>query len=116
MRENIIQQKSFDFAVNIVKLYKGLVKEHKEYTLGKQILRSGTSIGANVEEAIGGYSKKDFAAKMSISYKEARETHFWLKILNATEYINDTEYNTLVMDCDEILKILYKIVNNSKSN
>ncbi len=116
IKENIIQNKSFDFAVDIVNLYKGLIRGHKEYALSKQILRSGTSIGANIEEAIGGYSKKDFAAKMSVSYKEARETHYWLRLLNATEFISDTEYKRLIADCDELLKILYTIVNKSKNN
>ncbi len=102
MKENLIQSKSFDLAGDIVNLYKGIIKDHKEYALSKQILRSGTSIGANIEEAISGYSKKDFAAKMSISYKEARETHYWLRLLNETELIKDRDYNKLIADCDEL--------------
>ena len=78
MKENIVQNKSFDFAVRIVNLYKHLSQEKREFVLSKQLLRSGTSIGANVEEAIGGISKADFRAKLSIAYKETRETTYWL--------------------------------------
>ncbi|WP_246035832.1 four helix bundle protein [Winogradskyella algicola] len=86
MKENIIATKTYNFAISIVNLSKALVSKN-EYVLSRQILKSGTSIGANVEEAIGGISKKDFRAKMSISYKEARETHYWLRILRDTNYI-----------------------------
>ena len=113
MEKNIILKKTFEFAVRIVRLYKFLNEEKKEYVLSKQVLRSGTSIGANSEEAVVGYSKKDFAAKMSIAYKEARETHYWLRLLNATDYISETEFNSLLADCDEILKILFKIIKTS---
>jgi len=89
MKENVILEKSFDFAVRIVKLNQYLVEQKKEFNLSKQIIRSGTSIGANVEESIGGISKKDFTAKMSISYKEARETRYWLRLLKATVYIDE---------------------------
>ena len=88
MKENIVQQKSFSFAIRIVNLYKYLVSEKKEFVLSKQLLRSGTSIGANVEESIGGQSEKDFLSKLSISYKEARETIYWLKLLKEIEYIS----------------------------
>jgi four helix bundle protein len=81
MRDNVIQEKSYIFAIRIVRLYKYLIKQQKEFVLAKQILRSGTSIGANIEEAIGGQSKKDFLSKLSIAYKEARETNYWLRIL-----------------------------------
>ncbi len=84
MKENVIQEKTYKFAIRAVKLYKYLVDEKREFVLSKQLLRSGTSIGANVEEAIGGQSKKDFIAKISIAYKEARETHYWLRILKDT--------------------------------
>ncbi len=112
---NIIVNKSFDFAVRIVNLYQHIQKNHNEYILSKQILKSGTSIGANIEEAIGGYSKKDFAAKMSISYKETRETKYWLKLLRATNYINQTEFSSLFQDADELAKMLFKIIQNSKT-
>ena len=83
---NIIQDKSFAFAVRIVKLYKFLCDEKKEFVLSKQLLRCGTSIGANIEEAIGGHSEKDFFAKLTISYKEARETKYWINLLKASQY------------------------------
>jgi four helix bundle protein len=78
--DNVVQIKSYAFAIRIVKVYKYLVTEHKEYVLSKQLLKSGTSIGANVEGAIGGQSKNDFFAKLTISYKEARETHYWIRL------------------------------------
>lgn len=84
MKENIIQIKSYAFAVRIVKVYKYLCEEKKEYVLSKQLLRSGTSIGANIEEAIGGQTDKDFFAKLTIAYKEARETHYWIRLLTDT--------------------------------
>lgn len=86
MKENVVQQKSFAFAIRVVNAYKYLTEQKKEFVLSKQLLRSGTSIGANVEEATGGQSKKDFIAKISISYKEARETKYWLNLLTATDY------------------------------
>jgi four helix bundle protein len=87
--DNIIQQKSFAFAIRIVNTYKYLAYEKKEFVLSKLLLRSGTSIGANVEESIGAQSEKDFIHKLSISYKEARETKYWLKLLNETEYLSN---------------------------
>ncbi|WP_206075168.1 four helix bundle protein [Mangrovimonas spongiae] len=113
MKENIIATKSYDFAVKIVLLSKKLIAEN-EYVLSRQILKSDTSIGANVEEAIGGISKKDFRAKMSISYKEARETHYWLRILKDTDYITDSEFEKLEKELSSILKILFKIIQSSK--
>jgi four helix bundle protein len=114
-RQNIIQEKSFAFAVRVVKLYKYLVEEKREYTLSKQLLRSGTSVGANIEEALGGYSKKDFRAKMSISYKEIRETKYWLRLLEETDYITQEQFNSLHFDAEELAKMLFKIIQNSKS-
>ncbi|AEH01482.1 four helix bundle protein [Lacinutrix sp. 5H-3-7-4] len=116
MSNNIILDKTYDFAVAIVKLSQKLVSEKKEYVLSKQILRSGTSIGANTEEAIGGVSKKDFIYKLSIAYKEARETKYWLRLLKDTEYINQETFKYLFDKVEEILKILYKIINSSKNN
>ena len=115
MKENIVQEKSFAFAVRIVKLYKYLVEEKKEYTLSKQILRSGTSVGANIEEALGGYSKKDFRAKMSISYKEIRETKYWLRLFKETSFISEEMFQSLYLDAEELAKILFKIIQNSKN-
>ena len=108
-QENIIQEKSFAFAIRIVKLYKFLCEEKKEFVLSKQILRSGTSIGANIEESIGGQSDKDFLSKISIAYKEARETVYWLKLLSATDYLNQEQADSLLKDIEELCKILGKI-------
>ena len=110
MKENVIQQKSFLFAVRIINLYKYLTSDKKEFVLSKQILRSGTSIGANIEESIGGQSEKDFLAKLSISYKEARETIYWLKLLKETEYISKNEFESIHNEAEEICKILAKII------
>ena len=109
MKNNIIQEKSFVFAVRIVNLYKYLCEEKKEFILSKQVLRSGTSIGANIEESIGGQSDKDFFTKVTIAYKEARETVYWLKLLLATDYLNQEQADSLLNDADEICKILGKI-------
>ena len=115
MKENIVQQKGFAFAIRIVELYKYLQSEKKEFVLSKQVLRSGTSIGANIEESIGGASEKDFLHKLTISYKEARETIYWLKLLHATQYISEKEFNSLHNDAEEICKILAKIQITLKS-
>lgn len=112
--ENPVVDKSKSFAIHIVKLYKYLCEEKKEYVLSKQILRSGTSIGANVKEAIRGQSKADFIAKMSISLKEASETEYWLEILHETDYLSDEQFNGIYMDCKELLKILTSIIKSSK--
>ena len=109
MKENIIQQKSFLFAIRIINLYKYLINEKKEFVLSKQILRCGTSIGANIEESIGGQSERDFLSKISISYKEARETIYWLKLLEATEFIKGDEFESLFNDAEEICKIIGSI-------
>ncbi|GAB7088718.1 four helix bundle protein [Marinifilum fragile] len=112
--QNIIVEKSYQFAIRIVKLCQYLNKEKKEFVLSKQLLRSGTSIGANVEEAIGGISKKDFTAKMSIAYKEARETNYWIRLLKDTDYIDEKLFKSLNKDNQELLKILYSIINSSR--
>jgi four helix bundle protein len=117
MKENnVIVDKSFDFAVRIVNLYKYIVAEKHEFILSKQLVRSATSVGANVEEAIGGISKADFNAKIGISYRQARETRYWLKLLYATDYLNEREFNSLMVDVEEILKILGSILKTSKAN
>lgn len=115
-KDNVIQIKSYDFAVRIAKLYKHLSEEKKEFTLSKQLLRSGTSIGANVEEAIGGQSRKDFFAKLTIAYKEARESHYWIRLLRDTDYLTKKEADSLLLDINEILKIIgsiQKTIRNS---
>jgi len=115
-KDNIIQEKSYDFAVKIVKLYKRLSQEKKEFVLSKQLLRSGTSIGANIEEAIGGQSRKDFYAKLTIAYKEARETHYWIRLLKDTSFLSEEEAQPFLNDIEEILKIIgsiQKTIRNS---
>ena len=117
-QENIIQEKSFAFAVRIVNLYKYLYEEKREFVLSKQILRSGTSIGANIEESIGGQSTGDFFTKITIAYKETRETIYWLKLLLATDYLTQEQAASLLKDAEEILKIIGKIqisIKNRKS-
>lgn len=113
-KDNVIQKKSFDFALRIIKWYKYLVEERKEYILSKQILRCGTSIGANVEEALGGQSRKDFISKMSIAYKEARETDYWIRLLTEGGCIERNISKSLLEDCAELLKIISKILTTSK--
>jgi four helix bundle protein len=108
-KDNIIQIKSYNFAVRVVKLYKHLSEEKKEFILSKQLLRSGTSIGANVEEAIGGQSRKDFFAKLTIAYKEARESHYWIRLLKDTDFLTEKESESLLADIEEILKIIGSI-------
>ena len=112
--DNVIQQKSYQFAIRVVNLYKYLVEQKREFVLSKQVVRSGTSIGANIEEAIGGQSKPDFIAKCSTAYKEARETHFWLRLLRDTAYIDHHQAASLLADLDEILRILASILKTSK--
>lgn len=115
-KDNVIQDKSYAFAVRIVKLYKYLCEEKKEFTLSKQLLISGTSIGANIEEAIGGQSKKDFFAKLTIAYKEARETKYWIRLLTDTNYLSAEESKSLLIDIEELLKIIgsiQKTIRNS---
>ena len=112
---NVVKEKSYAFAVRIVKACRHLVEEKKEYVLSKQLLRSGTSIGANVEEAIGGQSAKDFFAKLSISYQEARETHYWIRLLTDTEYLTPNQSESLLHDADELLKIIGSIIKTLKA-
>jgi len=115
LKENIIKDKSFRFSVRLIKLYQYIIKEKREYTLTKQILRSGTSIGANVEEALGGVSRKDFSNKLAITYNEARETEYWLKLLLETNYINKKMYDSIYQDCNESSKILFTIIKKIKN-
>ena len=112
---NIIQEKSFQFAIRIINAYKFLTVQQKEFILSKQLLRSGTSIGANVEEAIGGQSSKDFISKISISYKKAKETNYWIRLLMATNFLEEDMGNSLLNDAEEICKIIGKIQITMKS-
>ncbi len=113
MSENQIENKSFDFAVRVVNLYKFLTEQKKEFVLSKQLLRSGTSVGANVAEAQRGQSKADFIAKMSISLKEANETNYWLKLLYKTEYLTEQQFLSISNDITEIIKMLVAICKTS---
>ncbi len=114
MKESIVQKKSFEFSLKIISLYKKLQSE-KEFVVSNQILRSGTSIGANIEEALAGQSKRDFTAKMSISSKEARETKYWLRLLKESELTSIDVANEL-SDIHELIRILTSIVKTSQSN
>ena len=113
--EPVVQEKSFAFAVRIVNLCKHLRDEKKEYALSKQLLRSGTSIGANVSEAQQAQSKPDFVNKMNIALKEAYETNYWLRLLNATEYLNKKEFKSIVDDCSELENLLIAIIKAAKN-
>lgn len=112
---NVVAEKSYAFAVRVVKLSQYLASEKKEYVLGKQLLRSGTSVGANVEEAIGGQSEKDFYAKLNIAYKEARESHYWLRLLRDTDYLSATQSASLLHDAEELQKIIGSILKSLRT-
>ena len=108
--------KAYQFAIRIVNAYKFLSKEKKEFILSKQLLRSGTSIGANVTEANGAISKADFSAKISISYKECLETKYWLKLLKDTDYIDSKTFEDVHKDADELAKIMFSILKTTRIN
>lgn len=114
-QNNIIQKKSYNFALQIIKLHQSLSKQ-KEYILSKQILRSGTSVGANIEEAIGTYSKKEFLAKIFIAYKEARETHYWLRLLKDSGYISEDTAAGLLTNNEELLRIMGAIIRTTRNS
>lgn len=116
MKKNLIKEKSFDFAVRIVNLYKYLSSDKKEHVLSKQLLRSGTSVGANVRESEHAVSKNDFINKLAIAQKEINETIYWLEILNATDYLNQKEFEDINDDAVEIIKLLTTIIKNTKQN
>ena len=113
MNGNVVEKKSFDFAVRIVNLHKHLSAEKKEFVLSKQLLRSGTSIGANVSEAVRGQSKADFLAKMCIALKEANESHYWIRLLYKTDFLTEQEFNSIENDVVELIKILSSICKTS---
>ena len=112
--KNVIESKSFHFSVRIVRLVRYIRKTHKEYTLTEQLLRSGTSIGANVAEAEQGHSRADFIAKASIALKEAAETRYWLRLMHATELLTKREYDSMLSDCEELIKLLVSIIKTAK--
>ena len=114
--DNVVLDKSFDFAVRIVNLYKHLRYTIDERVLSTQVLKSGTSIGANIREALRSSSRKDFVAKMNISLKEAYETEYWLELLYRTEYISKKEYDSIFPQCRELTNILSQIILTTKAN
>ena len=115
MKNNVIQSKSYEFALKIIRLYK-ILCDQKEFVLSKQLLRSGTSIGANIEEAIGAQTKKDFTAKMSIASKEARETNYWLRLLRDSGIAAVDDLDNLLGESVELIKILTSIVKTSQES
>lgn len=115
-REKTVKYKSKKFAVRIVRLYKYLCDEKKEYVLSKQLLRSGTSIGANIAESECAISEKDFLSKMYIAFKECAESKYWLDLLFDTDYLTQTEYDSIMNDCTEIQKLLSSITKTTREN
>lgn len=116
MKNSIVKEKSFVFAVGIVKLYQHISENKKEFILSKQLVRSGTSIGANISEALQAASKRDFVNKMNISLKEAQETEYWLRLLHETHYLSEKEFQSLYQDSVELIKMLTSIVKTSRTN
>lgn len=114
--ENIVAVKSYAFAIRVVKLYKLLSQEKREFILSKQMLRSGTSIGALIKEAEHAQSKADFLNKMNVALKEANETEYWLMLMKDTEYLNEKEFQSIREDCSELLKLLISIVKSTKTS
>ncbi len=112
--KNVTYDKAYKFAITIVNAYKYLQENKKEFVLSKQLLRSGTSIGANIAEANGGISPADFSAKISIAYKETLETKYWLSLLKDTGYIDEKSFTSIHQDADEIAKILFSILKTSR--
>jgi four helix bundle protein len=115
-QKSIAYEKAYAFAVRIVRCCQYLVKDKQEYVLSKQLLRSGTSIAANLAEANGAISKADFSAKVSIAYKECRESQYWLKLLKDTDYIDEPSFESIIKDADELGKILYSILKTTRIN
>ena len=113
--DNVVMDKSFEFSVRIIRLYQFLCSEHKEYVLAKQLLRSGTSIGANINEAQYAISKKEFLNKMYIAFKECAETIYWLKLLYRTDYLTDAQYNSIIQDCNELHALLSSITKSPRN-
>lgn len=116
MRKNIVKNKSFLFAIRVVKLYQFLINDKKEYVLSKQLLRSGTSVGAMVREAEHAETKKDFIHKMAIAQKEINESLYWLELLKETAYLKETEFQSLNSDAIEIIKLITSIIKTTKAN
>ncbi|MDE5815874.1 MAG: four helix bundle protein [Alistipes sp.] len=113
--DNIVLDKSMSFAIRVVRLYRYLNETHREFILSKQLLKSGTSVGANIREALRGQSRSDFAAKMNIALKEIYETEYWLELLHATDYFTDKEFESIFAYCRELTKLLMSIVKTTKN-
>ena len=116
VENNVLSEKTLAFAIRVVNCYKYLVDNKKEFVMSKQILRCGTSIGANSNEAIYAQSKADFVSKLSIALKEASETEYWLELLHESDYISEEQFQSIIADNIEIIKILTSIVKNSDNN
>jgi four helix bundle protein len=116
MRENVVKDKSFAFALRIVKLYQFLCEQKREYVLSKQLLRSGTAVGALIREAEQAESKRDFTHKMSIALKEANESEYWIELLYQSGYLDEKGYQSIIEDSKELLRLLIAIVKTSKAN
>jgi four helix bundle protein len=116
MRKNIVKEKSFGFAISIVRLYQFLVADKKEFVLSKQLLRSGTSVGAMVRETEHAETKKDFVHKMAIAQKEINESIYWLELLKETDYLTEVEFESLNLDAIEIIKLITAILKSTKAN
>ncbi|WP_243844172.1 four helix bundle protein [Thermonema lapsum] len=116
VRENIVMNKSYAFALRVINLYKYLTSEKKEFVLSKQLLRSGTAIGALIKESEHAQSKADFISKMNIALKEANETAYWLHLLKDSDFISEKEFESIYSDSEELLKLLVSIVKSSKKN
>lgn len=114
--ENVIVTKSKSFAIRVMNLRRYFLENKIEYDVSRQLVRSGTSIGANVKEAIRGQSKADFISKMSIALKEASETEYWIELLHDTCYVSDSQYDSMIADCQELIKILISIVKTGNDN
>ena len=114
-KPNLIKDKSYQFALRIISLYRQMQGQN-EYVLSKQLLRAGTSIGANVEEASAAQSRKDFAAKMAISSKEARETHYWLRLIRDSQLCMNIDVDPLIEDCEELIRVLTAIVKTTQKS
>jgi four helix bundle protein len=114
--ENVIANKSYAFALRMIRLYQFLSEQKKEYVLSKHLLRSGTAIGAMVKESEHAQSKADFLNKMNVALKEANETEYWLMLLKDTQYINENEFDSINADCTEILRLLISIVKSTKTS
>ncbi|OQA85478.1 MAG: hypothetical protein BWY31_01879 [Lentisphaerae bacterium ADurb.Bin242] len=115
MVTGVVREKSYSFALRIVKMYWHLTSAKREFLLAGQVLRSGTSIGANVEEANGAQSSKDFLSKITIAYKEARETHYWLRLLRDAGYLDEKSGDSILVDCEELLRLLGRIKITTRS-